>query len=406
MVAPREVKASPLVVAAMSRPARAILAMTALSLFLPLLAMGLQDQEALEQFHNRALGRWPSGKLLRSDPARYFSRANAWFADRAFPVIAATRFSRAALYETLGVSPQPNVSISRNGFIFLAGGDAAHPYSFLANTCTSDADAGTKLQAAIEDIGRFARTEHTPIDVVLVPTIPTLYGDRLPRSIPATYRAACAERAAGISPLADIKSVEGTRFLYPREEMRVLRDDPAFFPIGGYHPTGLSVGIVRGAYLHALGIDAEVAENAELTRGPSEVMQYSGITVDIPYYRMWNEDVQVDEDASDHLRSALAPFYSQPRSPWVYGNAAAVDPQSVLMISDSFGNNEGISFASAFRRVTQVWVPERDPAHVLHVVAGLVPFDRVVLLFNEGNAFRVLEIAHALKAAMLAPVVH
>ena len=76
------------------------------------------------------------------------------------------------------------------------------------------------------------------------------------------------------------------------------------------------------------------------------------------------------------------------------------------MISDSFGNNEGISFASAFRRVTQVWVPERDPAHVLHVVAGLVPFDRVVLLFNEGNAFRVLEIAHALKAAMLAPVVH
>ena len=134
MVAPREVKASPLVVAAMSRPARAILAMTALSLFLPLLAMGLQDREALEQFHNRTLASWPSGKLLRTDPARYFSHANAWLADRAFPVIAATRFSRAALYETLGVSPQPNVSISQNGFIFLAGGDAAHPYSFPSPT--------------------------------------------------------------------------------------------------------------------------------------------------------------------------------------------------------------------------------------------------------------------------------
>lgn len=380
--------------------------MTALSLFLPLVAMGLQDREALEQFHNRTLVSWPSGKLLRTDPARYFSHANAWLADRAFPVIAATRFSRAALYETLGVSPQPNVSISQNGFIFLAGGDAAHPYSFLANTCTSDANAGARLQAAIEDIGRFARTEHTPIDVVLVPTIPTLYGDRLPRSIPATYRAACAERAAGISPLAYIKSVEGTRYLYPRGEMRSLRNDPAFFPIGGYHPTGLSVEIVRGAYLHALGVAAKVVENVELTRGPSEVMQYSGITVDIPYYRMWNEDVQVDEDASDHLRSALAPFYSQPRSPWVYDNSAPVDPQSVLMISDSFGNNESISFASAFRRVTQVWVPERDAADLLRRVAQLIPFDRVVLLFNEGNEFRVLEIAQALKAAMPAPVVH
>ena len=380
--------------------------MTALSLVLPLFAMGLQDREALEQFHNRTLVSWPSGKLLRTDPARYFSHANAWLADRAFPVIAATRFSRAALYQTLGVSPQPNVSISKNGFIFLAGGDAAHPFSFLANTCTNDVNAGAKLQAAIDDIGRFARTEHIPIDVVLVPTIPTLYGDRLPRSIPATYRAACAERAAGITPLADIAPVEGTRYLYPREEMRELRDDPAFFPIGGYHPTGLSVAIVRGAYLHSLGVDGKIVENVELTRGPSEVLQYSGITVDIPYYRLWNEAVQVDDDASDRLRSALASFYSQPRSPWVYDNSASADPRSILMISDAFGNNEGISFASAFRKVTQVWVPERDAADLLRRVARLIPFDRVVLLFNEGNEFRVLEIAQALKAAMPAPVVH
>ena len=391
---------------AISRSARSVLALVALSLFLPLAAMGLQDREALEQFHNRTLVSWPSGKLLRTDPARYFSGANAWLADRVFPVIASTRFSRAALYAVLGVPPQPNVSISQHDFIFLAGGDAAHPYSFLVNTCTSDADAGARLQAAIEDIARFAREQHTAIDVVLVPTIPTLYGDRLPRSIPAVYRAACAKRAAGVSPLADITSVEGTRYLYPRAEMRELREDPAFFPIGGYHPTGMSVEVVRDAYLHALGIDVKVAEHVELTHGPSEVMQYSGIAADIPYYRMWNDGVEVDGDASDNLRSALASFYSQPRSQWVYENPDPADPQSVLMISDSFGNNEALSFASAFRRVTQVWVPERDPVGVLRVVSGLVPFDRVVLLFNEGNAFRVLEIAQALKAAMSAPMVH
>lgn len=405
MASPRDL-VEPRMTAALSRSARASLAIIALSLLLPLAAMGLQDREALEQFHNRTLVRWPSGKLLRHDPARYFSRANAWLADRAFPLIASAHFSRAALYSVLGVSPQPNVSISQHGFIFLAGGDAGHPYSFLANTCTSDADTGAKLQAAVADIGRFARTKHIPIDVVLVPTIPTLYGDRLPRSIPAGYRAACAKRAAGVSPLAGIASVEGTRYLYPHDEMREFRDDPAFFPIGGYHPTGRSVEVVRDAYLHAIGIDAKIAENAELTHGPSEVMQYSGITADIPYYRMWNEGVQVDEAASDHLRSALARFYSQPRSPWVYDNPDPADPRSVLMITDSFGNNEAVSFASAFRRVTQVWAPERDPADVLLVVSGLAPVDRVVLLFNEGNLVRVLDIAEALRSAIAPPSLH
>ena len=402
MIAPRD--GAPRVIAAISRSARISLAIVALSLFLPLAAMGFQDREALEQFHNRTLVRWPSGKLLRSDPARYFVRMNGWFADRAFPVIDATRFGRAALYAALGVSPQANVSISQHGFIFLAGGDAAHPYSFLANACTSDAEAGAKLQSAIEDIGRFARAQHTSIDVVLVPTIPTLYGDRLPRSIPSAYRTACAHDAAGFSPLADIKSVEGTRYLYPRSAMRELRDDPAFFPIGGYHPTGMSVRVVRDAYLHTLGIDGKVSENVELKLGPSEVMQYSGITADMPYYRMWNEGVQVDEAASEHLRSSLGRFYSQPRSPWVYHNLDPVDPQSVLMISDSFGNNEAVSFASAFSRVTQIWVPERDPAGVLHVVSGLVPFDRVVLLFNEGNVVRILDIAQSLRSAPSLPI--
>ena len=406
MVAPPRGVAEPRVSAAISRLAKAVLAAIALSLFLPLIGMGLQDREELEQFHNRILVSWPSGKLLRSDPARYFSRANTWFADRAFPVIASTRFSRAALYTTLGVSPQPNVSISQHGFIFLAGGDAAHPYSFLANTCTSDADTGARLQAAVNDIGRFARAKHVPIDVVLVPTIPTLYGDRLPRSIPAGYRAACAQRAAGVSPLADITSVEGTGYLYPRNAMRAFRDDPAFFPIGGYHPTGRSVEVVRDAYLHFIGIDAKIMENVELTHGPSEVMQYAGITADIPYYRMWNQGVQVDEAASDSLRSALALFYSQPRSPWVYENPDPADPRSVLMISDSFGNNEALSFASAFRKLTQVWVPERDPAGVLDVVSGLVPFDRVVLLFNEGNLVRVLDIAQALRSAISPTILH
>ena len=106
------------------------------------------------------------------------------------------------------------------------------------------------------------------------------------------------------------------------------------------------------------------------------------------------------------MEPALARFYSQPRYPWVYDNPDPSIPQNVLMISDSFGGNEGVSFAAAYSRVTQVSVPEHDDADLLQEVARLVPFDRDVLLFNEGNAFRVLEIAQALRAAKPATIVH
>lgn len=382
------------------------MAVLAVALLLPLAGLLFQSREALEQFHNRTLAGWPGGGLLRRDPALYFRRGNAWFADRAYPLIAATRLSKSFLYAAFHVTPQANVSVSRDGFAFLAGGDVTHPYSFLVNTCLSEPDAGLRLQSAIDDIGRYARAKHYAIDVVLVPTIPTLYGDRLPRSIPAGYRAACAARVSGNSPLSGIHSVEGTRYVYPRTEMLARRNDPAFFPIGDYHPTGLSVQVVRTAYFKAIGVEAKVSENVALTWGPAEVLQDLGVDVDVPQYEISSASLEVDDAASHTMEPALAHFYSQPRYPWVYDNPDSAIPQNVLMISDSFGGNEGVSFAAAYRRVTQVWVPERDAADLLQQVAKLIPFDRVVLLFNEGNVLRVLEIAQALKAAMPAPILH
>ncbi len=291
------------------------MAVLAVALLLPLAGLPFQSREALEQFHNRTLAGWPGGGLLRRDPALYFRRGNAWFADRAYPLIAATRLSKSFLYAAFHVTPQANVSVSRDGFAFLAGGDVTHPYSFLVNTCLSEPDAGLRLQSAIDDIGRYARAKHYAIDVVLVPTIPTLYGDRLPRSIPAGYRAACAARVSGNSPLSGIHSVEGTRYVYPRTEMLARRNDPAFFPIGDYHPTGLSVQVVRTAYFNAIGAEAKVSEDVAPTWGPAEVLQDLGVDVDVPQYDISSASLEADDAASHTMEPALARFYSQPRYP-------------------------------------------------------------------------------------------
>ena len=94
-------------------------------------------------------------------------------------------------------------------------------------------------------------------------------------------------------------------------------------------------------------------------------------------------------------------FYDNPLdSLHAYRNPRATDPDGLLMISDSFGEGAGLSYAAAFQHVVQIAVPERDVAGLLATIARLTRIDRVVLLFNEGNYGSVIEIGRMLRSDM------
>ena len=383
--------------------AKAILVAVSLVLFFPFAAMRGQTDDQLEAFHNRVLTQWPQRSSFRASPPAYFSAINAWLADRAYPIIAATYLKNNLLYFGLDTAPMPHISIGRDGFIFLNGNDDNSVDDMIEGTCLglSDRSEMARLQAAVDEIGQFARHHAYEVDVVLVPTIPTLYGDRLPKSIPSADRMACSTLNKGDVALSHIVSSRGTHFVYPFSAMYAHRDDKAFFPIGNFHPGGWSVKVARDAVLRDIGVKAPTGETIELTTGPSELLLDHGVVAPFPVYQVSAAGITVDNKLESAILADTVRFYNTPLdSIHAYRDPSATDPESLLMISDSFGEGAGLSYAAAFQHVVQIAVPARDVADLIATIAKRTRVDRVVLLFNEGNFGSVIDIGRILRSDM------
>jgi hypothetical protein len=83
-------------------------------------AIPLQDEALLEKFHVRPLAKWPASPFF-PDPARYFSGARKWMADRIYPITEASILKGNFLFFVLHAPPHPRVVLGRNGFIFFNG---------------------------------------------------------------------------------------------------------------------------------------------------------------------------------------------------------------------------------------------------------------------------------------------
>src|SRR6185295_15159468 len=146
-------------------------------------------------------------------------------------------------YFLLHDSPSPNVTLGENGHIFLNGVDARRRNWFFDAACLS-AHLPRRIRQLENDLSRWqkvARRRGLRADVVIIPTSATIYGDELPDSVPQSYREACALRSAGNAPLLDARGPSSVGFSYPLREMLAARADPAFYPRGNWHPTGLSL---------------------------------------------------------------------------------------------------------------------------------------------------------------------
>ena len=384
----------------LSGAAKAWLVALSLLLAVPTLAVRLQSRDALESFHNRVLARWPAARTFGRDPADYVARANRWLADRAYPIIAATHLANNLAYFALDASPKANISVGRDGFVFLNGSDPTSVNDLVENACAAPLDPShrARLRAALDRIAAFGRRRALPIDVILVPTAPMLYPDRLPRAIPSRLREACAAGRAGLSPFVGLRPPEGLTFHYPYAAMSALRGDPAMFPNGNFHPDGLSVQVVRDVYLGGIGAGRPAGETVTPTRGPSELLGSHGIHVDFPLYDVSPSAGAVDEAATEAVRAATARFYPEPQTVFASRNAEAPNPITLLMLSDSYGDKEAYSFSAAFRTTVQMRPPDHDAAGLIDAVASLMRVDRLVLLFNDSNSESLVDLGDALQA--------
>jgi hypothetical protein len=395
---------------------RALSTVLALLLLIPCLGIPFQDQTSLVQFHNRTLREWPNVRQLIAEPTQYFQRAREWLSDRAFPIREATIFQRNLLFYIFDVPPQKNVSIGRDGFIFYNGANRGNVNRILQDTClrSHSPEISSLLQNALASFASFAERKRIAIDVVLVPTPATLYGDFLPRSVPESYRVACRERTAGRTPLLAITQPMPVHFVYPLLEMLEPRLQEGFFPKGNWHPMGLSQKVLRDTYLHRLGLDAQVDETLMKTTAPGEILRNFAIEKRVPVYDAVYPSVVADVEKDVALTKSTAEFFPQsepsgyPFRPRAFKNRRPVLEESTLMVSDSYGFVAAPAFAAIFREFVQVMTNDMSQERVPELIdriERLTHLNRIIMLVQEGDVeWMIGQWSQSLKAAGLTEI--
>lgn len=360
----------------------------------PTLGIMLQDESQLAEFHRHALSPWPSSQLLFVDPVSFVHAAEKAYSERLFPVQLATHAQKTALLHWFNEAPEPRVSLGEDGHIFLNGASNEALYGLFVTGCLSahSDSAARSLEAALQYWSNLAKSTGWTPDFVVIPTAASLYADKLPNSTPSSLRAACLERMAGRSALLSVRPPEHSPaiFVYPLREMLGAKHDPGFYPKGNWHPVGKSLQVVRDAYLAKLGLRQSVRETLHPEVGPAEILLTYGIDWPRPLYVAENPSVYIDAERDALVRRAITPLFRGARFvTHAYRNEQPALEQTALLVTDSFGDQAAAVFAAAFRSLIQVNINDlltARPSQVIDSVRGVVPFDRVVFLIQEGNA--------------------
>lgn len=381
------------------RTARIATTLFAAALLAPVLGLVARDETALAKFHNRILAPWPAAAAF-ANPPEGFRQTRAWLADRAWPVASAVGLLKRILYFALATPPAQKMTIGLDGHLFLNSWNDIEPGILLDSLCVrAHGDAARAgLTRALAQLAAYSQREQTPVDLVIVPTTATLYARFLPTSVPRRFRDACNAVATGTSGL---RQIAAPAFLYPFDLFEAQAADPAFYPRNNWHAAGKSLAVLRDAWLAAAGLAATVDEHVDATQAPAEVLLMSGVTDPQPVYVVSNAHVRADPALDAAFRGAIGDLFANPAYlTYVYANDRPPIDQTLLIVSDSFGQLASGVFAGAFASVMQVNTNDMRFDAIAELIArarAVHRVDRILFLFQEGGVDRPINYASLLQ---------
>ncbi len=133
------------------------------------------------------------------------------------------------------------------------------------------------------------------------------------------------------------------------------------------------------------------------TVAPSEVLETRDLEVGFPRYEVADADAVPDDATAAALTDLAVPYRDNPgQTVSAYTDATAPNADAVLVLSDSFGTNQALDLALAFRSVAQIQTPHRDIAGMIDAMRAVLHFTRIVMVYNDTNFERLSEVGERL----------
>jgi hypothetical protein len=320
----------------------------------------LTDHEARSRWEKRSLEvlpGWPG--VLES--SSYFAALSRFADDHVGFALAVSRFVRRTRFYVLADDPAVNISVGKDGFVFLNSHLPERPFDVFEFLCVKGANEARYEHMALEVESTFEWFEsrgYMPSLGIAV-TKPVLYPENLPGRVPAKYRDAC--RTFGSRPsiprrLAALGRNSGRVIHYPFDEFMLQRAKPAFYPKECFHWYGLSAHVFARGLLAQLGIQAgpEFEEGATLDTVPADMHSFTGFGRRVTAWRFPYRAYGLEQRPGEP--KMIVEYYRRARvedfSTWT--SATPLTDRSALLISNSFGENVAEHLAPGFERLIHV----------------------------------------------------
>ena len=213
----------------------------------------VNDAEALQHLENRRMASPPALSLLGESSKRYIEALDNYLKDHAGWRHTANQLYRKLRYYVLRDPPMENITIGRDGFVFMNSHREDKPNFVFQLLCEQQVQPEAQLVEAMDrtfaSVSGYYSARGYEVTIAAAPTNVALYADKLPRTVEKQYRDACLAYPSSDYLLAQLERQgrvgDRYRLYYPLELFRAHRDEPYFYPREKWHWTG------RSAYLFA-----------------------------------------------------------------------------------------------------------------------------------------------------------
>ena len=377
-------------------PARLLILLLVVLLSLPA-AIGLlgRDIALLQNLENRRMSPLPPLSLFRESPPQYIEALDSFLKDRVGFRRDANALYRKMRFYLLKDPPAPNISIGRDGFVFMNSHKVNEPNIIFDLLCLQQTEPKPQLVADMDrtfaDLSRYYRGRGFPVTIALAPTNVAVYPDKLPAKVERKYRDSCRAYPTADHLISRLQRLgrehDRYRLYYPLELFRAHRDEPYFYPKETWHWSGRSAFLFARDLLRASGVVDRLLldEPTEVDQIGHDLGMFFGFGRTVRARTYPYAGFRTERDQPDWILELC----KQGKALWRYRTENALSDKRGLLISNSFGIELTPHLARGFKEFHFFNLNHLKPDEELEFFRRIVDFtrpDHIYVLFDDAGS--------------------
>ena len=351
------------------------------------------DSSSMQKLENRKMAPLPAFALFKKDPARYIKGLDDFLKDRVGGRRLANEAYRELRYYVLKDPPLSNVSIGRDGFVFMNSHRIDRPnfvYHLLCEQQTKPSDTLFKeMDQIFTSISRYYGQRGYPVTITAAPTNVSIYPDKLPLTLDKKYRDLCQAYDNNDALLYQLQRQgrQSGRYTiyYPLALFKQHRDEPYFWPKELFHWSGRSAFLFARDLLVQSGIvdTLKLDDPAEVALVGDDLVMFFGFSRKVKAYKYPYADFQTTVKEPEWITSL-----SKQKGMLHFTTANGLSQKKGLLISNSFGIELAPHLAKGFSDFYFFNLNHLRPEDASRFFSGIVDKtkpDHIYILFDDAG---------------------